>query len=272
MKSSIDYRYLKAFYYTALYLNFSKAAQKLAVAQSAISRQVKLLEDSVGEQLIVRSSQKVILTDKGKILFKAIEQFEDATTNVTINESSQLIRVGILPGLLENWFIEVIKEFTKRTKHELKIHMDSPVNLKQGLYQEQFDLIFSNENIQNDLITSLKIFDEDLVLISKKAVDKKEAHHFPWIIYDENDFLFDLYDKHATKIISVNSIASMIKLAQEGVGLAIVPTHTLSSRSKLYKIPVKRSKRPQIYMSSLNYTTYPQHINELVSIIQKNKL
>jgi len=62
---SLDYRYLKAFMITARYLNFSKAAQELNIAQSAVSRQIKLLEESVGQQLIVRSSKKVLLTEKG---------------------------------------------------------------------------------------------------------------------------------------------------------------------------------------------------------------
>ena len=63
---SPDYRYLKAFMVTARYLNFSKAAQELNIAQSAVSRQIKLLEESVGDQLIIRSSKKVLLTDKGR--------------------------------------------------------------------------------------------------------------------------------------------------------------------------------------------------------------
>ena len=60
----MEYRYLKAFLLTAEHSSFSKAAQLLSIAQSAVSRQIKLLEESLGEELIIRSSKKVILTTK----------------------------------------------------------------------------------------------------------------------------------------------------------------------------------------------------------------
>ena len=62
----IDFRYLKAFILTAKYASFSKAAEELNIAQSAVSRQIKLLEDTLGEELIIRSSKKVVLSEKGK--------------------------------------------------------------------------------------------------------------------------------------------------------------------------------------------------------------
>ena len=64
----LDYRYLRAFIVTARHLNFSRAADELNIAQSAVSRQIKLLEEGVGQQLIIRSSKKVILTEKGQSL------------------------------------------------------------------------------------------------------------------------------------------------------------------------------------------------------------
>ena len=41
----LDFRYLKAFMLTAKYSSFSKAAEELNIAQSAVSRQIKLLEE-----------------------------------------------------------------------------------------------------------------------------------------------------------------------------------------------------------------------------------
>ena len=272
MRSKIDYRYLKAFYYTAHFLNFSKAAEKLSVAQSAVSRQVKLLEDSMGEQLIVRSSKKVILTDKGAALFKAIESFEDTTTTLIQGKNNQILRVGILHGLLESWFIQVIKDFTKKTQHELRIKVDTPATLKQGLYRENFDIIFTNENIQNELLTSLALFEEKLVIISKKEIDASKIDQYTWITYGEADYFFNLYQDHSDRIISVNSITSIIKFVEEGIGIAIVPSHTLNSKSKLHTIALKDIKRPKVYLSTLNYITYPPHLKSFIDVVKNYKL
>lgn len=269
MNFGIDYRYLKAFQLTALYLNFSKAATELNIAQSAVSRQIKLLEESMNEQLIIRSSKKVILTEKGKALLKAISQFDELTNELSNSQGPQLIKIGILHGLLENWFINIIKELVSQTPHELNIETDTPQQLKQDLIDGKVDLIFTTENIQNDLITSLRLFEEKLVIISKKDIDPKNIEDYTWITYNESDFFFDLYKKHSTQIITVKSITSIIKLVKEGVGVAIVPSHTiLNEKLKTYEI--KGIKRPQIHLSTLNYQTLPNHINELINIVKSN--
>lgn len=269
MSYDIDYRYLKAFQLTAKYLNFSKAAVELNIAQSAISRQIKLLEESMNEQLIIRSSTKVLLTEKGKSLFRAIQQFEEMTSDLSNTTGPQLIRVGILHGLLENWFIKIIKEFTKTTIHELKIETDTPINLKQDLIDGKLDIIFTTENIQSDLITSLRLFEEKLVIISKKEIDPKQVDQYTWLTYSESDFFFDLYKKHSSKSIMVKSITSIIKLVKEGVGIAIVPSHTIKDE-KIKTYDVKGIKRPQIHLSTLNYQSFPKYLQQFVDVINKN--
>jgi DNA-binding transcriptional LysR family regulator len=269
MSFQIDFRYLKAFQLTALHLNFSKAAQELKIAQSAISRQIKLLEESMNEQLIVRSSKKVILTEKGKALYRALMQFEDQTKQLANTTGPKLIKIGILHGLLENWFIKVIKDFTRQSIHELKIEMDTPAKLKQKLMDGKFDVVFTTENIQNELLTSLRLFEEKLVLISKKDIEIKNIDQYPWITYGESDYMFDLYPKHSNQTIMVESITTIIKLVKEGVGVAIVPSHTiLDEKIKTYDI--KGIKRPQIYMSTLSYQTLPAHLQQFSDIVQSH--
>jgi DNA-binding transcriptional LysR family regulator len=270
MIQSLDYRYLKAFYLTAKYLNFSKAASELAIAQSAVSRQIKLLEESISDQLIIRSSKRVILTEKGKALFIALGQFEELTREITQSSGPQLIRVGILHGLLENWFIKVIKTYIKNSKDNLKIEVDTPANLKQSLLDGKADIIFTTENIQSDLITSLRLFEEKLVLISKTEIDPKKVENYPWITYNESDFFFDLYKKHSEQIITVSSITSIIKLVKEGVGIAIVPEHTLKKDEKLWTHTIKGIKRPQIHLASLNYQSIPKYLEEMVRVVKKS--
>ena len=73
--NNMDYRYLKAFLLTAEFSSFSRAAEILKIAQSAVSRQIKLLEETLGEELIIRSSKKVLLTAKGQQLYLVAKSF-----------------------------------------------------------------------------------------------------------------------------------------------------------------------------------------------------
>ena len=67
--------YLRNFQYfvaAAREENFSRAAEHLHIAQSALSRQIKMLEDNLGVSLFVRSRSRVRLTDAGRAYFQDI--------------------------------------------------------------------------------------------------------------------------------------------------------------------------------------------------------
>ena len=49
--------------------NFSKAARKLGVTPSAVSRQISRLEDALGIKLLKRTTRQLVLTESGKITF-----------------------------------------------------------------------------------------------------------------------------------------------------------------------------------------------------------
>jgi len=62
---SVELRHLRAFVAVAEELNFTRAAERLHIAQQALSTQVRQLEERVGEQLLVRTTRKVELTPAG---------------------------------------------------------------------------------------------------------------------------------------------------------------------------------------------------------------
>lgn len=266
---SLDYRYLKAFMITATHLNFSKAAQELGIAQSAVSRQIKLLEESVGEQLIIRSSKQVLLTDKGQALLDEMHKFEGQIQNVFFGHMNKTIKIGILHGLLETWFNDVMVDFSKMSQHQLQVEVNSLENLKAKLHSGKYDVIFTTENIQSEMVSSLKLFEEKMVLVSHKEINPKEAHLEPWVVYSEQDHLFQLYKKRSHKTVVVNSITTILKLVKKGVGIAIVPDHTVENEMKLKSYELKGLGKQHIHLSSLNFKVLPEHIKQLVEMIKK---
>ena len=67
---SIELRHLRTFVAVAEELNFTRAAERLHMAQQALSTQVRQLEERVGEQLLVRTTRKVELTSAGEALLE----------------------------------------------------------------------------------------------------------------------------------------------------------------------------------------------------------
>lgn len=68
----MDIRQLRYFITVAEHLNFTKAANQLYVAQSAISHQIADLEDQVGVKLFIRNKRSVQLTPAGAVFLKEV--------------------------------------------------------------------------------------------------------------------------------------------------------------------------------------------------------
>jgi len=264
----MEYRYLKAFILTAQYSSFSKAANELKIAQSAVSRQIKLLEESVGLELIMRSSKKVILTPKGQELYNASQHFDKLTFDMFDKADMRPIKIGILHGLLETWLNPVLIKFYKKFERNLEIKIDFQPNLKKGISEGHYDMIFSTENIQSEITTSLHLFQEKFIVISKNDINRKKLHDYRWVAYNEYDNIFKATKKHSPNICMVDSITTIINLVKNNVGIACVPKHVLKKTDNLYSYPVNEVSNSEVYMTTLNYKSIPSHMRDLVNTIK----
>ncbi len=265
----MDYRYLKAFLMTAEYESFSKAAEKLKIAQSAVSRQIKLLEESLDEELIIRSSKKVILTDKGQGLFMAAKHFDQLTHELFDKDDDRPIRIGILHGLLRNWFIPRLGRYLKKKNRTFHITVGTQKKLRDDMEKGKLDIIFSSDNIQSELITSLKIFDERMVIISKDPINKKKLHEYRWIVYSDEDNIFKVSKRESQSIIQVEDMHSIVDLVKGNVGIAVVPDHVLKKSDVLSVEEVTGLEASEIYMTTLNYKSMPSYLKDLTDFVQK---
>lgn len=254
---------------TAKYSSFSKAAEELNIAQSAVSRQIKLLEDSLQEELIIRSSKKVILSEKGKELYYASQSFEKTSLHIFQKEDQLPLTIGILDGLLKNWFTPLLTEYLKQQKRDVSVHIADMPLLKSGIEEGHYDVIFGTENIQSELVTSLKLFEEKLVLISKGEVNKKKLSEHRWIVFSSNDHLFKLSKIKSSSIITIDSFSTIISLVKSDLGIAIVPDHLIKKEDQLKTHELTGLPSSQIYMCTLNYKKMPDRIQYLSQIIKK---
>lgn len=265
----LDFRYLKAFMLTAKYSSFSKAALELNIAQSAVSRQIKLLEDSLQEELIIRSSKKVILSEKGKELYQASQSFLKTSLQIFEREDQLPLSIGILEGLLKNWFTPQLSEYLKQQPRDVSVHVADIPELKNGIEEGRFDVIFGTENIQSELVTSLKLFEEKLVLIGSVDVNKKKLHEYRWVVFSNSDNLFKISKNKSESIVMVDSLDSIITLVKQNVGIAIVPDHLIKKEDQLKVHEVASLPSSQIYLSTLNYKKMPKRIGALVDIVKR---
>ena len=86
---------LRAFEVAARHLSFRRAADELAVTPTAISHQIRLLEETLGMTLFVRQVRRVTLTDAGRRLYPTLREGFDAFEQIIADLSPQSWRKAV---------------------------------------------------------------------------------------------------------------------------------------------------------------------------------
>jgi DNA-binding transcriptional LysR family regulator len=264
----LELRYLKAFLATAEHGSFSKAAAELNIAQSAVSRQIKLLEDAIGQQLIVRSSQKIVVTPKGRQLRELSRGFLQQIDELLYGPQKQTIRIGMIDGLLESWFHKLIATYSQTYPHNIRIKVDNFKNLEQGLTAGHYDMVVTPFELTSDLVRLTPIFDESRWLVSRTPIDREQLASYRWIIYNEEDLLFKLSDHPPKNFIEVDSMTTMLHLVEAGCGIAVLPAHVLTATSGLHKYRLERHQSSTLYLATLNYSQHQPDFQPLIELIK----
>jgi LysR family glycine cleavage system transcriptional activator len=107
---------LRAFEMAARHMSFSVAASELNVTQSAISRQIKTLEDFLGIELFKRLPRSLGLTEAGarfaEPLHNAFDQLYEATATVMHPHRPATLNINVLPTFAMKWLIPRLLHFT----------------------------------------------------------------------------------------------------------------------------------------------------------------
>lgn len=121
---------LRAFEATARHLSFKKAGDELAVTPTAISHQIKGLEDYLGFALFRRLTRAIELTSEGRAMLpkvrEGLECFAAAIENTRVREYSGNLLIASPPAFATRWLIRRLPEFSLLFP-EIRLHMSASV-------------------------------------------------------------------------------------------------------------------------------------------------
>ena len=118
MRSIPGTRALKTLVVAGRHLNFTRAADELALTPAAVSYQIKEIEDQLGIQLFLRSSRSIKLTEAGAILHEAaseaFDQLNRAMTRVRrLSRGATQLKVSVDPQVATKWLMGRVDQFRK---------------------------------------------------------------------------------------------------------------------------------------------------------------
>jgi LysR family glycine cleavage system transcriptional activator len=129
---------LRAFEAAARHMSFKEAAEELSVSQSAVSHQVKGLEDALGVALFARRTRGVELTRKGAmyypVLRSAFESIAEGTDMILEEQSVSVLTLHVYSTFTIRWLLPRLASFQESQENvQVRLHTSqSDVNFEQN--------------------------------------------------------------------------------------------------------------------------------------------
>lgn len=121
---------LRAFEAAARHQSFKKAAAEIAVTPTAISHQVRLLEETLGVRLFDRRPRQVVLTQAGQELYPVLRDgfvsFANAIDRIGQRKALRSLTVSVVPYFAAKWLLPRLPDFQKRHP-DIHLHLHTSI-------------------------------------------------------------------------------------------------------------------------------------------------
>lgn len=242
--AELNYNHLRYFQAVAHEGNLTRAAARLNVSQSAVSTQIRHLEQRLGQSLFTRQGRALHLTEAGRIALDHADSIfatgrELVATLQDGRGQRQALRVGSLATLSRNFQLAFLRPLLGRTDVEVILRSGSAAELFNALAALHLDLVLTNQPPPADALTPFvvqRLDEQKLSLIGvpelcPAGVTLAERLEEAALVLPSDasglrmgfDALLDRLGVTPNIAAEVDDMAMMRLLAREGVGLAVLP-------------------------------------------------
>jgi len=247
---TLNYHHLRYFRAVAHDGHLTRTAERLAVSQSALSTQIRKLEEQIGHALFERRGRRLFLTEAGRIALDHADAIF-ATGEELLNTlghggttGQRLLRVGSLATLSRNFQIEFLRPLLGRDDVEIVIRSGTLDDLLPGLEAHRLDVVLANVAPGRDVSIPLVSHPIAAQPVSLVGVPDRVGGRASLVqrLREQRVILpatgsgiragFDAFaDRHGIEpriVAEVDDMAMIRLLAREGTGLAVVPPIVVS--------------------------------------------
>lgn len=217
---------------------FTAAAEKLFISQSALSQQVKSMEEELGVPLFDRSRNHVQFTQAGELLHqrakRIVKEVDEAKTAIDDLEDlcRGTLKIGVVQTVNAYLIPQVVSAFSTQFPNiHLKVEECSAPDLEEKIYDHELDLGISFTPTEHTNLTFEPIFKEELLLIvnshhplaQKNALSLKALDNRQLILLSQDYCTRRIWDRLAKEAdifpnihIEMNTIGGILSALQNG--------------------------------------------------------
>jgi DNA-binding transcriptional LysR family regulator len=219
--------------------NFSRAADELCITQSAVSKQIRILEENLNTQLFSRNAGVVQLTESGEqmlaVTVQSLDALENGARQFYAHKTQEKLTINITPSMSSYWMFEKVEDFSARFP-KISLYLNSNEGqldwVKSGA-DLAIQILPRNHNHQNaELLIPEKLIlvGTDKLLQQKPIKNLEDLFEHKFIGNNsrpnlwENFFKkFNLDDTPIDTRLGCQHTHMTISAALQGFGLALVP-------------------------------------------------
>ncbi|WP_407935789.1 LysR family transcriptional regulator [Cupriavidus necator] len=251
----MELRHLRCFLAVAEELHFGRAAERLHMEQSPLSRAIKELEEDLGARLFVRTTRSTQLTRTGELflervprVFTALQQARDSVRTTTNGFCLQL-RVALSDGITPSRLPSLLA-LCRQEEPEVEVRLFEVLLSQQlkGLHDDLYDVGFAQSDEVGDDIVAEPVWSDPLMvavparhpLLAYKRIPLDEVLRYPLVLCDPQqcegrarqiERILRLGDKEPLVAERVASFDLMMALVSAGFALGLAgASHIAASR------------------------------------------
>lgn len=289
---------LRTFRAVAENLNFTKASEQLFLTQSAVSHQIKALEEEFGVPLFIRGKRGVKLTDEGKKALvyaeKILDEAEEMREFVAGREKSLAgrVRVAAATQALVYLFAPLFEEFMDKFE-TVELVFRTTVSTEQtveDILNGASDVGFASLAVYSPNLEIVELFEDELVLVcgkkhplaNKKEVSIKHLADQRWILFERGasirrttDNFFKQNKIEPETALESNDTYFIKIMIEHGLGISLLPAWSVageieSGELKIVKVK-KLNLRRSVAMLSMK-GLQPAPIRAFTNFINERKI
>ena len=242
--TDLNYNHLRYFWAVAHDGHLTRTAERLNVSQSALSVQIRKLEDRLGHPLFERRGRQLLLTEAGRIVLDHADAIfatgeELLSTLRRTGAARQAIRIGALATLSRNFQIDFLRPLLGRGDVEVILRSGSYAELLGGLEGHVLDIVLTNQPPPSDTLSPFvthRISEQGVSLVGRAdqvtgaAALADRLRERPLILPTLGTSVRTSFEALTERLglrpqiaAEVDDMAMMRLLAREGVGFAVLP-------------------------------------------------
>jgi LysR family transcriptional regulator for metE and metH len=295
MSKYLESRHLRLVAEVSRSESVTRAADRLNVTQSAVSHQLRELEDKLGTRVFVRSGRRMLLTPAGRLLLdaagpvlEAIAQVETRVSQLARNVEGEL-RVSAHCHTGYHWLPALVDGLRRRyPAFEVRIAPEHTLNPIGALLDARLDLAIVNDDSGDRRLTYHELFDDEHVaVVAPSHAWARQAFVTPEELVTEQLYLYSRSIDESfivQKVLRPAGIAlqritylqlteGILEMVKAGMGVSVLPKWSIVNPIAAGDIKAIRITRAGVfrkwYAATLSGTAPTPFVEEFIRLLIK---